>query len=243
MIRKSTLIIIIILCNSIPSTAKIKTDVSLGAYVGIAPLLGGNLNSRVQESVLEVSGGIDGINRKASGIKSHKIDKLLGMYGGINVKGIIIDYLLVRFGVNFTMNLAGGDGTTVDASLNKLKAEYSMWVIDAPLSAGVSIPIGKTVRISLSGGIAFAYGNYKNSFKSTAVNSKAEFAGWTFPWVIMLEGEYFVKPFMALMTTFSYYHGSTDVIKSNSDYARIDFSGFRWCFGLSFYFKKKQKQI
>lgn len=220
----------------------IETDVSLGAHFGLAPALGGDLGSRFQENTLGVNNGIEGINRSMSGIDTDKVERLLGGYGGIDFKVIFIKYLMIRLQANFTMNMTGGTGISLDQAENRLEVSYSFWAVDIPVQVGVSVPFGNTVRISLSGGIAFAYGTYSNSFKSATVNSSAEFTGWTFPWIIMLSGEFFLKEYIALTSSLVYYNGATDIIRSGSDYAKIDFGGFRWNIGFSYHFIRKSKE-
>ncbi|HPI91426.1 MAG TPA: hypothetical protein PK859_19120 [Spirochaetota bacterium] len=220
----------------------INTAVSLGAHIGLAPDMGGNLQSRVQRTELGVDNGIDGINRSMDGVKTEKINKLLGAYGGMDFKVVFAKYFLFRLQTNFVMNFFGGTGVTLDQSENRLTAKYSLWIVDIPVGLGVSVPFGDIVRISLCGGVAFAYGSYSNSFKSSTVNSSATFETWTFPWLIMLSGEYFFREDIAITTSLAYYQGSSDVIKSRSDYAKIDFSGFRWNIGFSYYFIKKKKK-
>ena len=235
-------IAMLLVMASLQQAHAIDTDVSLGAHFGLAPSLGGDLHSRFQETVLGVSNGIDGINRSMPGIKTDKAERLLGAYGGIDLKAVFIKYLMIRLQANFTMNMIGGTGSSLDLSENKLRVRYTMWAVDIPFCLGASVPLGRSVRISLCGGVAFAYGNYSNSFKSSTVSSSAEFEGWTFPWVIMLSGEYFFRKDIAIISSVVYYHGATDTIKSGSDFAQIDFTGFRWNIGFSYHFFNQNKR-
>ncbi len=233
--RKIIIAAAVLLLLASPAYA-LKTVVSLGANLGLAPDMGGNLRSGFQENVLGVSNGIDGINRSMDGADTEKINKLLGACGGIDFKVVFATYFLFRMQANFAMNFFGGRGASLDQAENELKAEYSLWIVDIPFMLGASIPFGNIVRISLCGGMAFAYGSYSNSFKSSAVNGGATFDGWTFPWVIMLTGEYFFREDIAITATLGYYNGATDTIKSGSDYSKIDFAGFRLNIGFSYYF-------
>ncbi len=197
----------------------------------------------MQQTELGVSNGIDGINRSMSGVKTEKISKLLGACGGIDFSVVFATYFLFRMQTNFAMNFFGGEGTTLDQAENPLRASYTLWTIDIPFTLGVSVPFGDRVRLSLCGGIAFAYGSYANSFSSAAVSSRALFEGWTFPWLVMLKGEYFFRPAIALSSHLTYMHGATDVIKSGRDYAKIDFAGFRWNLGFSYYFLTPKQKV
>ncbi|MCU0844682.1 MAG: hypothetical protein MUC76_07125 [Spirochaetes bacterium] len=221
---------------------------SLGAQAGFVPSLGGNLHSSTHETI-GVYNGIDGINKSLDGYDTSTINRLLGASGGIVLKATFYDYFLVRLGGNFTMDVRGGSGTTLydtpapGFTPELLDCTYSMYVIDAPLTAGLAVPFWKDVRIAFSCGAAFAYGNYKNSLRpESGGDVKGKFRGYGFPLVLLVEGDYFLNAKVSITASLAYYRGSTDIRKDryrtdgDTDFARIDFTGYRFSMGASRHF-------
>lgn len=221
------------------------TSFSVGVQAGFMPSLGGNLHSSTHESI-GVYNGIDGINKTLDGYDTGTIDRLLGASGGIVLKATLFDYFLVRLGGSFTMDVRGGKGTTVYDNAGApalLDCTYSMHVIDAPLTVGLAVPFWKDVRIAFSVGAAFAYGNYKNSFRpESGGDAKGKFRGYGFPLVLLVEGDYFLNERVSITASLAHYRGSTDIRKDRHrtdgdiDYARIDFTGYRFGMGASRHF-------
>ena len=242
---KKKIYILLFICLIIFKTDRLSAMITLSTGIngGIMPSPGGNLSSYIQSGTLGVDNGIDGINRSESGLSTGNIGKLLGASAGVTGRVFISDYYMIRMAVNYTMSITGGTGETIDLSSNVVETTYSVWLIDVPITAGISIPFWKDVRISLSGGLALGYGNYSNSFKSAALNSSASFSGWAFPVVFIISGEYFITNSSSLITSISYYKGSSTIIKSGSDYAKIDFTGYRWNVGISFFFDMQNIQL
>ncbi len=218
---------------------------SVGAQAGFMPSLGGNLHSSTHETI-GVHNGIDGINRSLDGYDTSTIDRLLGAGGGIVLRATFYDYFFVRLGGNFIKNARGGKGTTLYDNAGTpelLEVDYSVFVIDTPLTAGLAVPFWKDVRIAFSVGAAFAYGNYKNSLKpESGGDVKGKFRGYGFPLVILVEGDYFLNEKISLTASLAYYKGSTDIRKDryrtdgDIDFARIDFTGYRFSMGASRHF-------
>ncbi len=231
-----------------------KVSVSGGFVSGIMPSMGGNLSSYSQEAYYDSATGIDGINRKMEGFSTDNIDRLTGIFGGLEFKAVFYDYYLVRVGANYGMNVLGGKGKTVFYSTDDLdyfilKCEYSYKAYDFPLTIGVSIPIWKDARLSVSGGAAYARATYENKFTSddtaTTFRRKGKFTGWGIPLVVLVQGDYYLNEKIALTSAVAYYNGASKVIRDSSendgdtDFASIDFTGYRFNLGVSFSFYSK----
>lgn len=212
-------------------------EIGIGLYTGLAPEMGGSMDTYVQNTTLGVGSGIDSINRDMPGRDTEEIEKLLGVVGGFEGKVIVLNYFMIRFGANYLKSFYGGKGKTLDLSDELVSVKYSMWACDFPLTVGLSVPFWKDVRISLSGGVAYAYGNQSSSFKSTTLDQSTSVKGWAIPLVFILAGEHYLSNTLALTSSISYYKGASKVkIDNGSDYTRVDFTGYRWTIGFSFYF-------
>ncbi len=217
---------------------------AVGAYLGIAPSLGGNLFTYQHESVFDSSTGIYGMNRKDDALGTTQIEPLTGFSAGGMFKTLLYDYFQVRIACNYTRSYLGGTGTTVylQGGVNTaLDCEYSFWAIDAPLTFGLVIPFWKDIKLSFNCGIAYAYGQYQYSFESTAGQWKGSFTGYGLPVVMLIEGEYFLTDRIAMASSLLYYRGTSKVLSDGSntggkDFARLDFSGYRFNLGVTFYF-------
>ena len=240
-----------------PLSAK-KVNYSIGANTGFAPSLGGNLDSTSQQLYFNSDSGIDGMNRSMEGMETKKINRLFGITGGFEFKTIIQDFYLIRLGANFSKGILGGEGKTVipdgTGYYYTMECKYSFYEYDVPLTIGLAIPFWKDMMISLSCGTAFAYAEYKNEFISEDTypdpfERKGEFKGWGFPLVVIIQGEYFFLTNASITSTISYYNGSTEVLKDSYDkdtegfggqgavdFAAINFTGYRFTFGISYYF-------
>jgi hypothetical protein len=225
-----------------------------GFSFGFTPSFGGNLHSSTQESAFQSRNGLDGMNRELSGHDTTEIKRLFGVSGGLEFKAILFDYFLMRLGGNYTMSIYGGSGKTVflpngAAPETDVTCSYCMWSYDIPLTVGLIIPFWKDVKLSFSCGLAFAYGGYDNQFKGSTFDMKGSFTGWALPLVILVQGEYFLGERLALNTSLAYYKGATETIRDGKrtdtmgaltagevDFARIDFTGYRFSIGLSYYF-------
>ncbi len=212
-------------------------EIGLGFYSGLAPAMGGNMNTYVQSTTLGNRSGIDSINREMSGRETEEIDRMLGVVGGFEFKVITLNYLIIRIGGNYVKSFLGGKGKTLDLSDEPVTVKYSLWACDFPLTLGLSIPFWKDVKISLSGGLAYAYGSSRSSFKSSTVDQTTKVKGWALPLVVVLAGEHYLTNSLSLTSTISYYKGAGRVKGDDGpDYARVDFSGYRWTLGFSLYF-------
>jgi hypothetical protein len=221
-------------------------DLSTGAYFGIIPSMGGNLGSLMQESIYGSPGGIDGIQRSADGFDTDRIDRLLGITGGIKVRAFFAEYFAARVAGNYSRSVYGGKGKTVyfSTAVESLECSYELTIIDIPLTVGLAIPFWKDMKISFTGGMAFAYGDYRNSFLSASARSRGKFTGWGYPLVIMLEGDYYLTSKLSINAFLSYYRGTTRTLKDGyradndftTDFAEIDFTGYRFGFGVSYFF-------
>ncbi|MEJ5363099.1 MAG: hypothetical protein WHV26_13665 [Spirochaetota bacterium] len=220
---------------------------AISLYAGYIPSLGGNLYSYEQENTFGSATGIDGINKSQTGFSTSQIHRLIGATGGINFKVAMYDFFAIRIGANYFKNVWGGKGKTVYNNAGTdtlLECKYIFDGFDVPLTFGIVIPFYKDMKITFSCGVAYAWGRYKNKFESDApLTYKGKFKGSAYPLVINTEGEYFINEKFAVSTSLSYYRGTTDVIKDskkgdgNTDYAPIDFSGYRFLLGISYYFK------
>lgn len=252
MMRKISLIIFIFISGMRIAAAE-TVSVSGGIYGSFMQSMGGNLQSYNQENYFGSSSGIDGINRSMDGYSTSNIERLTGVFAGLDVKAIFFDYYMLRVGANYGMSMTGGKGKTVyyNGAYYNLKCEYSLKQYDFPVTLGLSIPFWKDSRISVSCGTAFARATYENKFESDSTSApfsltqntiKGKFTGWAFPLVVLIQGDFFIMPEVSLISTISYYRGRTKVIKDSSDkdgnvdYASIDFTGYRFSLGVSYFF-------
>ncbi len=217
---------------------------SIGLYVSLAPSIGNDLQSYRQYYQYGSQSGVDGINRTQDGYDTSNIDRLLGLGFGISCKALIFENYQIRLGVNYISGMWGGEGTTLyGGAPNLLDCYYTFRVYDIPLTFGISIPFWKDIKVSFNCGAAFAYARHQNKFteNSTTVY-QGKFTGTGYPLVILLEAEYFVTDKIALTSALSYYRGSTTLIKdsydddSDIDYARLNFTGYRFNIGAVYYF-------
>lgn len=252
MMKRGILTTLVILAIFIPAAlTAAPVNGALTLHGGMMPSLGGNLMSYEQGDTFGSATGIDGINNSASGFDTSPVERLLGATAGITFKATFYEYFHLRVGYNYFRSVYGGTGKAVyydnDTTANQLvKCEYSMWGYDIPVTVGLTIPFWKDMKISFSTGLAYAYGVYTYKFKTDVPSEyEGEFKGWALPLVIHLEGEYFLTRQLALFTSLSYYNGSTNVLAdrkqdddaASKDYASIDFTGYRYNLGISYYFK------
>ncbi len=218
---------------------------SVGAHGGFMPSAGGNLHSSSQEQYFNTTSGIDGINKSMDGYSTSEIKRLLAVSAGLEVRALFFDYFYMRLAGNYTRSVWGGDGKTLydNAGIDTLKCRYALTMYDVPLTLGLSIPFWKDVKISFSCGMAFGYGIYTNRFENGAGTViRGSFSGYAFPLVLLVESEYFLTEKLALNTSLSYYKGTTSTIKDGKrsdgdvDFSRIDFTGYRFSFGIAYYF-------
>jgi hypothetical protein len=230
----------------------VSVNYAIGVHLGLSPAFGGDLDSLLQEKEFHSQSGINGINKKMDGFKSTTVDRLLGMTSGGEIKTVIAEYFLVRLGGNFTFTSGGGGGRTVynhkyivtdPDDYRSLSCSYTFYSWDLPFTVGLSVPYWKDMKIAFSCGIAYAGGVYVNKFSTDQDAWKGKFKSWGLPMVIILEGEYFLTPQFAVNSSISYYSGSSNIVRDGSssdgfvDYARLNFSGYRFAFGVSYYFK------
>lgn len=217
---------------------------AVGLYMGLAPSLGNDLQSYQQYYVYGSQSGIDGINRTQDGYETSNIDRLLGLGWGISFKALLFENYQIRLAVNYVRGMWGGEGTTLyGGAPNILDCDYSFRMYDVPLTFGISIPFWKDVKISFNCGAAFAYGWYQNRFTENYTTTyKGKFAGRAYPLVILLEAEYFFTDKIAATSSLSYYRGATTLVEDdhdadgNIDYARLNFTGYRFNLGAVYYF-------
>ena len=229
------------LAVALPAAA---VNFAAGAYGGIAPSLGGNLQSSWQYYEYGSSNGIDGMRRSLKGSDTSGMDRLLGVSGGVMFKMLFMEYYQIRIGGNYTRGVLGGEGTSVydDAGDVMVDCEYTFLMYDVPVTFGISIPFWKDLKVIFSCGIAYARAQYENRFETTADVIKGDFSGWGLPLVILLEGEYFLNDSLAVSSSISHYRGTSKLIRdsersdSNTDYARLHFNGYRYYAGITFYF-------
>lgn len=217
---------------------------AMGMYGGFAPSLGNDLQSAYQYYVYGTQSGVDGLNRAQDGYSTSAIERLIGFGGGIMFKLLLMDNYQFRLGANYTKSTLGGEGETLfGATPTTLECKYGFTMYDVPLTFGISIPFWKDIKIVFSCGFAYAYAKYTNRFiENSTTKHKGTFTGWGLPLVILIEGEYFITDRLALSSSLVYYRGSSKFIEDGStsdgvtDYARINFTGYRYNAGVSFYF-------
>jgi hypothetical protein len=235
-----------------------RINYAAGFCTGITPSMGGNLHSWAQEEYFNTKTGVDGIGKTMDGFRSDNIRRLLGVSNGLEFKAIFFDYFFTRLGANFVISSWGGKGDTVfddGGTPRALKCTYTMMECDLPLTVGLSLPFWKDIKISFSFGAAFAYAWYRNTFEGPGFKKEGVFSGYAFPLVILVESEYFITEKISISASLAYYHGATGTIRDGQtddndplgtldaagtvsavDQASIDLSGYRFSFGVSYYF-------
>jgi len=224
-------------------------ELSFGLYGGFMPSAGANCHSSDQELYFNSASGLDGINKKLSGYSTKTIDRLTALSGGLRLRAFFFENFFIAVSGNYTQGVAGGRGTTVYNSTpaasptpTRLKCRYTISFFDAPLTAGIALPFWKDVKILLGGGVAFARGQASNKFESAAFGKReGSFSGWGYPLVLSLEGEYLLSDTVSVGAGIAYYHGGSRTLRDGMghdgvDFMKIDFTGFRFTAGVSYYF-------
>ncbi len=244
-IKSAVLIIAVILFFAVSAEVwSANVNYAIGFYGGLAPSLGNDLQSLRQYYQYGSQSGVDGINRTQDGYETSTIDRLLGLGFGISFKILLFENYQIRLAGNYVRGMWGGEGTTLYGGVpTLLDCDYSFRMYDVPLTFGISIPFWKDVKISFNCGAAFAYGWYQNRFTENSTTTyKGKFAGRAYPLVILLEAEYFINDKIAVTSALSYYRGATGLIEDNYDsdgnidYARLNFTGYRFNLGAVYYF-------
>lgn len=206
--------------------------------IGFSPEVGGSMHSGWQLENLEVQNGIYDINRSAAGFELSTVETPLGLNAAFDFR-IIMDRIYFKAGGGYSRTIAGGKGTTLNALVSEeVKVRYKQWSLDLPLTFGATLLFWNESRISLGCGIAFAYGNYSNSFKSASLDHSGSFSSYALPLVAELSGEVFISSDTTIICSVDYYYGKSKVVKDGSDYARVDFSGTRFSAGFVRYFNR-----
>lgn len=210
--------------------------------IGYSPEVGGSMHSGWQLENLGVEDGIYDINRSAPGFDLSTVESPVGINIAFDFK-IIMDKIYLKTGAGYNRTIAGGKGTTLYLSalpdvLEEVDVEYKQWSFHLPLTFGATLLFWNEARISLGCGIAFAYGNYSNSFKSASLDHSGSFSSYAFPLVAELSGEIFISLNTSIICSFDYFYGKSKVVKDNSDYGRVDFSGMTLSVGFVRYFNR-----
>lgn len=242
--KRIVLILCILLLSFSSNILGAPINYSIGIYLGLAPSLGNNLQSMRQYYQYGTASGSDGINRTQEGYDTQNSQRLLGLVGGVSGKVILYENYQFRIACNYTSGILGGEGTTLfGTNPDLLEFSYSFRTIDFPFTFGIVIPFWKDIKVSFNCGFALAYGWYTNSFiENRTATYRGEFAANSFPLMILLEAEYFINDKIAAISSLSYYRGSSKLIKDeydedgDIDYARLNFSGYRFHIGVMYYF-------
>lgn len=245
LMKTSAIIIAAIFSFTVLSKAQAaNVNYAIGFYGGLAPSLGNDLQSYRQYYQYGSQSGVNGINRTQDDYETTNIDSLLGLGWGISFKVLLFENYQIRLAANYVRGMWGGEGTTLyGGAPNVLDCDYSFRMYDVPLTFGISIPFWKDVKISFNCGVAFAYGWYQNRFTENFTTTyKGKFTGRAYPLVILLEAEYFFTSKIAVTSSLSYYRGATTLVEDtcdddgNVDYARLNFTGYRFNLGAIYYF-------
>lgn len=230
--------LLIMLLLFTPWTQLYSAEFASSLRMGYSPEVGGSMHSGWQQENLEVQNGIYDINRSADSFALSTVETPLGFNAAFDFK-VIIDKVYLKAGAGYNRTIAGGKGTTLYASLlEEVKVKYKQWSLDFPVTFGATLIFWNESRISLGCGVAFAYGNYSNSFKSATLDHSGSFTSYAIPLVAELSGEAFISPDTSIICSVDYFYGKSKIVKDGSDYARVDFSGMRLSAGFVRYFNR-----
>ncbi len=226
-------LIFLSLCSPIYSV-----EVASSFRLGYSPDVGGAMHSGWQLENLEVEQGIYDINRSADGFDLSTVERPVAFIASTDIK-IIMDKVYFKAGADYSRTFAGGKGITLNAPASEeVEVRYKQWSADFPVTLGVTLLFWNETRLSLGGGIAFAYGTYSNSFKSATLDHSASFTSYAFPLVAELSGEAFISENTSIICSIESFYGKSRIVDDGSDYARVDFSGTRFTAGFVKYFNR-----
>lgn len=223
-----------------PCSQLYSAELASSLRIGYSPEVGGSMHSGWQLENLNVEDGIYDINRSANGFQLSTVEAPVGLNLAFDFR-VIMDKIYFKAGAGYVRTIAGGKGTTLDYSTptpEEVKVRYKQWSLDFPLTFGATLLFWNESRISLGCGIAFAYGNYTNSFKSATLDHSGSFKSYAFPLVAELSGEVFIFSNTAIICSFDYFYGKSKVVNNGSDYGRVDFSGMSFSAGFVRYFNR-----
>ena len=218
--------VIIAIIFLITSSLVNASEIDVSSRAGYSPASGGSMSSGWQSGTLKVSDGINDINRSKDGFAVSSIEAPVGVIAGADFR-IIQESVYCRAGIEYVYQISGGKGKTLDYSGTELvEVTYTQWSFDVPLTMGITFLFWGESRIYIGGGLAFAYGNYSNIFKSATIDYTASFTGYGIPVVAEIGCEYLLNEKVSLGCDLKYLYGRSQIIKADSDFARVDFSGY-----------------
>lgn len=213
-------------------------DISLGMRLGYSPHAGGTMHSGWQADTLGVYDGLNSINRSSDTLAVTTVEVPLGAAGAFEIM-FSGDTFYFKTGVWGLYTVAGGSGKTIDPTGTEIvKASYSHWAVDVPVTFGINLFYWGESRIYMGCGAAYAYGLSKMSFSSSSVtyDHSAGFAGYAFPVLAELGCEYMTGERTAVGCGVRYMYGKSEVIENGSDYAVVDFTGYTFTLSASVHF-------
>jgi hypothetical protein len=227
-----TLLFMSFACNIFASS------IAISVKGGYSPEIGGSFHSNWQNQNLNVSNGINDINRSKNGILTSTIEKPMGITGGCDVR-INGESIYLKSGFNYMQSYKGGTGTTLNnfgSGDEIVEVKYSLWFFYIPITTGVIISFWNESRLFFGIGGAFAYGKRSDSFKSVSADHSATFQGYSLPLVAEVGGEHLFSDHISIFCNITYLDGQSNFIKDNSDSARIDFTSYSFAAGVLFYY-------
>ncbi len=217
------IITVIVLFSTVLSHA---AEISLSARLGYSPSVGGSMSSGWQSENLGVPDGINNINRSDDVQAVTSVEDILGVIAGADLR-IIRNYIYYRAGIEYVYAMSGGTGKTISPDGTEIvDVTYTQWSFDVPVTTGVSLLFWGESRLYFGIGAAFAYGTYSNSFKSASLNNSSSFTAYAIPLVAELGCEYLLNERVSVGCEVKYLNGRSSVVKAQSDYARVDFTGY-----------------
>jgi len=230
MMRKFFTFLAVIFC-SVNNLSAGENIISI--QLGYAPEVGGSMHTGWQYENLGNYDGINDINRSDGSGNTTTIEKPLGVLINLGYRNLG-DVIYFKTGLTAVYSFHGGDGKTLDQTGSEVvEASYKVFWGEIPLIWGIYVDFWDEVRLSLGAGVAFAYGMYMNSFSSASLDNSASFKGYGFPLLAEFNCEYRLSENTASMATIQYSRGESKTIESGDDYARLDFTCFRFMMGLS----------
>lgn len=230
------IIYLIIALIVLPTSMTAAVEMSISARAGYSPAVGGSMSSQWQADNMGSPDGINTINRSQAGTELSTVEVPRGVVGGVGVR-FTGDVIYFRWGVEGVYTMFGGKGKTLNpAGTEVVNVNYSQWSVDVPFTIGMSLLFWGESRVYAGVGMALAYGSFSSSFKSASLDHSAGFKGYAVPLVAEAGCEYMLTQKLSVGCEIKYFSGKSDPVKSGSDSARVDFSGYHITAGVSWRF-------
>jgi len=197
------------------------------------------MSSEWQAAELGVYDGLNDINRSSDAFDVSTVEVPIGVIGALDLM-FYGEVFYLKTGIWGLYTVSGGTGKTIDPTETELiSAEYSQWSADVPVTFGINLVYWGESRIYMGCGFAFAYGMSTMTFssESTTYDHSAGFSGYAIPLVAELGCEYMTGDHTSVGCGIRYMYGKSAIIKSSSDSAVVDFSGYIFTLSASYHLR------